>query len=181
MALFTRVQHLCIFIIVAPLIYHLLLNVWKASYTISASIIVDVPYDCPMPRVSSSLLLYWVLGVVLPLYRRDRKRMDSEENDATWWYRTASFFITMQGITQLLLTITDLLRRCQYEILEHPPCSSDLSPCDYNLFAKVKEPLRGFRYSTRDDLVPAIGRSFGTSTKMDALMVHEAFQIFGKK
>ena len=27
-----------------PLIYHLLPNVWKASYTISASIFVDVPY-----------------------------------------------------------------------------------------------------------------------------------------
>ena len=27
-----------------PLIYHLLSNVWKASYTISASIFVDVPY-----------------------------------------------------------------------------------------------------------------------------------------
>ena len=30
-----------------PLIYHFLLNVWKASYTISASIFVDVPYWPP--------------------------------------------------------------------------------------------------------------------------------------
>ena len=44
MALFTAVQHLCSFNIVAPIIYHLLPNVWKASYTISASIFVDVPY-----------------------------------------------------------------------------------------------------------------------------------------
>ena len=27
-----------------PYIYHLLLNIWKASYTISAAIFVDVPY-----------------------------------------------------------------------------------------------------------------------------------------
>ena len=47
MALFTGVQHLCIFNIVAPLIYHLLPNVWKASYTISTSIFVDVPYWPP--------------------------------------------------------------------------------------------------------------------------------------
>ena len=44
MALFTGVQHLCTFNIVTPLIYHLLPNVWKALYTISASIFVDVPY-----------------------------------------------------------------------------------------------------------------------------------------
>ena len=44
MALFTRAQHLCTFNIVAPVIYHLLPNVWKASYTISISIFVDVPY-----------------------------------------------------------------------------------------------------------------------------------------
>ena len=30
-----------------PLIYHLLTNVWKASYTIRASIFVDVPYWPP--------------------------------------------------------------------------------------------------------------------------------------
>ena len=65
MALFTRVQHLGIenFVIRAmlsfnsttfmyllyshPLIYHLLTNVWKASYTITASIFVDVPYWSP--------------------------------------------------------------------------------------------------------------------------------------
>ena len=52
-ALCAGVQHLCIFKIVARLIYHLFPNVWKASYTICASIFVDVPY-CP------SLVLYRV-------------------------------------------------------------------------------------------------------------------------
>ena len=47
MALFTGLQHLCIFNIVTPLIYLILPNVWKASYTISASIFVDVPYWLP--------------------------------------------------------------------------------------------------------------------------------------
>ena len=31
--------------------------------------------------------------------------------------------------------------------------------CYYDLFAKVKEPLRGTRYNTRDELIRAIGRS----------------------
>ena len=42
--LFTGVQHLCTFNIVASLIYHRLLNVWTVLYTISTSIFVDVPY-----------------------------------------------------------------------------------------------------------------------------------------
>ena len=40
---------------------------------------------------------------------------------------------------------TDLLRHWQWEIREHQPYSPDTSPCDYDLFAKVKEPLRGAR------------------------------------
>ncbi|KAJ4436367.1 hypothetical protein ANN_18999 [Periplaneta americana] len=56
-----------------------------------------------------------------------------------------------------------------------------MSPCDYNLFAKVKEPLRGTRYNTRDELIHTIGRSIRNITNMDALMVYDAFQTFGKR
>ena len=55
--------------------------------------------------------------------------------------------------------VMDLLRRWQWEILEHPPYSPDMSPWDCDLFAKVKEPLRGTWYNTRDELICAIGRS----------------------
>ena len=55
--------------------------------------------------------------------------------------------------------VTDLLRRWQWEILEHPPYSPYISPCDYDLFAKVKEPLRWTWYSTRDELIRAIRQS----------------------
>ena len=34
-------------------------------------------------------------------------------------------------------SVTDLLRRWQWKILEHPPYPPDMSPCDYDLFAKV--------------------------------------------
>ena len=60
--------------------------------------------------------------------------MGSEGNDDTWWYRIASFFMAMQGDTA---DVTELSRRWQWEILEHPPYSPDMSSCDYGLFAKV--------------------------------------------
>ena len=50
-------------------------------------------------------------------------------------------------------------------VLEHPPFSLDMSPCDYNPFAKVKEPLRRARYNTRDELINAIGRSVRNMNK----------------
>ncbi|KAJ4433695.1 hypothetical protein ANN_16006 [Periplaneta americana] len=38
-------------------------------------------------------------------------------------------------------------------------------PCDYDLFTKVKEPLRGTRYNTRDELIRALGRSIRNINK----------------
>ena len=37
--------------------------------------------------------------------------------------------------------------------------SPDVSPYDYDLFVKVKEPLQGTRYDTRDELIRALGQS----------------------
>ena len=71
-----------------------------------------------------------------------------EETTDTWWYRSLSFFMTMQGVTPLF-AVTDLLRRCQWETLEHPPYSPDMSLCDYEHFAKAKESIRWSRYNTR--------------------------------
>ncbi|KAJ4426936.1 hypothetical protein ANN_26735 [Periplaneta americana] len=40
-----------------------------------------------------------------------------------------------------------------------------MSPCDYDLFTEVKEPLRGTRYNTRDELIRAKGRSIRNINK----------------
>ena len=33
-----------------------------------------------------------------------------------------------------------------WEVLDHPPYSPDISPCDFHLFPLMKEPLRGIRF-----------------------------------
>ena len=67
------------------------------------------------------------------------------------------------------------------EILEYPPYPSDMSPCDYDLFAKVKEPLRGTRYNTRDELIHTIVQSSTEhQQKMDVLLMYDTYQTFGK-
>ena len=76
---------------------------------------------------------------------------------------------------------TDLLCPWQWEILEHSPNSHGMSPCDYDLFAKVKEPLRETRYNTRDELIRAEGRSIRNISKKDELMVYDAFSNIWRK
>jgi len=61
--------------------------------------------------------------------------------------------------------VTNLLRRWRWEILEPPSYSADMSPCDYDLFAKMKEPLRGIRYNTREAIIRAVGRSLLDSNR----------------
>ncbi|PRD28624.1 UNVERIFIED_CONTAM: hypothetical protein NCL1_31801 [Trichonephila clavipes] len=38
---------------------------------------------------------------------------------------------------------TQLLRRWEWEELEHPPYSPDISPCDFDIIPKIKELIRG--------------------------------------
>ncbi|PSN39634.1 hypothetical protein C0J52_27943 [Blattella germanica] len=72
-------------------------------------------------------------------------------------YRTVARWVTARCHTAA--AVRDLMRRWQWEILEHPPYSPDMSPCDYDLLSKVKEPLRGNRYNTREAIIHAVGRS----------------------
>ena len=62
--------------------------------------------------------------------------------------------------------VTDLFPRWQWEILEHPPYSPDMSPCYYDPFAKVKELVLGARCNTRDKRIRDIGRSMWNITNL---------------
>ncbi|GFR30061.1 regucalcin [Trichonephila clavata] len=47
-----------------------------------------------------------------------------------------------------------LLRR--WEELEHSPYSSDISPCDFDFIPKIKEPICGRRFTTREDIANSV-------------------------
>ena len=64
-----------------------------------------------------------------------------------------------------MLGVTDLLFCWQWEILEHPPYSPDMGPSNYDLFAKLEEPLQGIRYNTRNELIHTIGWSIQNINK----------------
>ena len=62
-----------------------------------------------------------------------------------------------------VIYVRDLLQCWRWVVLEHPPYSLDLSPCDYDLIPKLKVPLRGDRFRTRDDISIAVRRLIMTN------------------
>jgi histone-lysine N-methyltransferase SETMAR len=54
--------------------------------------------------------------------------------------------------------VQELLADYGWEVLPHPPYSPDLSPCDYDLFPKMKNQLRGRRYQCLNELFNEIVR-----------------------
>ena len=57
--------------------------------------------------------------------------------------------------------------------VSQPPYSQDLAPCDFWLFPKLKEKLRGFRYETLEEMKEAVTKLIDTLTQGD---FHGAFQ-----
>ena len=55
----------------------------------------------------------------------------------------------------------------------HPPYSPDLAPCNFCLFPKLKEKLRGCRYETIEEMKEAVTKVIDTLTQED---FHGAFQ-----
>ena len=51
--------------------------------------------------------------------------------------------------------------------VSHPPYSPDLAPCDFWLFSKLKENLRGCRYETIEEMKEAVTKVIDTLTQED--------------
>ena len=49
----------------------------------------------------------------------------------------------------------------------HLPYSPDLAPCDFWLFPKLKEKLRGCRYETIEEIKVAVTKDIDTPTQED--------------
>ena len=49
-------------------------------------------------------------------------------------------------------TITALLQKYKWEVVNLPPYSPDLSPCDYAIFGPLKKAVRGKRFTSDNDV-----------------------------
>ena len=51
--------------------------------------------------------------------------------------------------------IKEFLRQSGLEMIEHPPYSPELAPCDFWLFPNLKRHLKGRRYESESELIAA--------------------------
>ena len=63
----------------------------------------------------------------------------------------------------------DALEQLQWECLPHPPYSPDLSPPDFELFSRLKEPLRGQRFQSLEEVKSAARRVLNTINRESVL------------
>ena len=70
------------------------------------------------------------------------------------------------------ILITDYLTKMGIKTVPHSPYSPDLGPCDFWLFPKLKEKLRGCRYETIEEMKEAVMKVIDILTQED---FHEAF------
>ncbi|KAJ4451663.1 hypothetical protein ANN_03133 [Periplaneta americana] len=61
--------------------------------------------------------------------------------------------------SRIAASVVNLLRRWNWEILEHLPYSPDMSPCEFDLFVEMKLPLRGGRFKTTQAIIAAVEQS----------------------
>ena len=69
--------------------------------------------------------------------------------------------------------VTDYLTKMDIKTIPHPPCSSELGPCDFWLFPKLK----GCRYETITEMKEAVTKVIDMLTQED---FHGASQKFLK-
>ena len=62
--------------------------------------------------------------------------------------------------------VTDLLSKYEWEVLPHAPYSPDMSPPDFDLFHKLKEPMRGHRFPSLQEVYAAVTRAIRAVKKV---------------
>ena len=65
------------------------------------------------------------------------------------------------------ILVTDYLTKMGIKTVALPPYSPDLVPCDFWLFPKLKEKLRGYRYETIEEMKEDVTKVIDTHTQED--------------
>ena len=135
-------------------------------------------FDSPIARISSSLVLYRVLRSDFHFGEEIVIVLLSGENYDTWWYRTPSFFVTMQGVTPLLSWISCAADNGRFWNIHrtHPIWVHAITIAP----PKWKNNCEGPGITQEMNLSMLHGGQYRISTNMNALMVYYAFQTFGK-
>ena len=79
-----------------------------------------------------------------------------------WHFRSVAF-----PPGQCTILVTDYLTKMGIKTVPHSPYSPDLAPCDFLLFPKLKEKLRGCRYETIEEMKETVMKVIEKLTQED--------------
>ena len=151
------------------IIYHLLPNVWKALYTISPSIFVDVP--CWTPNSTDNFVSCVV--PVLSLWRRDRNHILVEYSGCSRISHCQRRKIAIIAAAVWLLALSWRTVGAYFVVFFWVHAITISSP-------KWKNYCERSGTTQEMNLSVLYGGQYGTWRKMDALMVYDSFHTFVK-
>ena len=106
------------------------------------------------------------LSVLVHLWKRIRHVRPKYSAPGSW------FLFHDKAPVHQAVAVQEFLARKQVCVLNHPPYSPDLYPCDYFLFPKLKLPLKGRLFEDVQDVQGAVTSSFsGHTTRRRAEVV----------
>jgi transposase len=85
-----------------------------------------------------------------------RRKMHKNRPDLLW---DGPLILHDNARSHLGKIVTDLLSKYEWEILHHAPYSPDMIPQDFDLFHKLKEPMRGHRFPSLEEVSAAVTRA----------------------
>ena len=113
------------------------------------------------------LVIQWLADSTRILYWRKWKSFTIRNDQAKDGQESTFYMTTPPLISVKLLSL--FLASEKVKVLNHPPYSPDLSPCDFFLFLRLKKTLSGNKYTSRSSLGSAVYQYLQQIPKEDYL------------
>ena len=119
-----------------------------------------------VPTVQTVNKEYYV-EVLTEFRKRFRRKRPALFKSAQWHFHQDN------ALVHNFILFTDFLTKMGIKTVPQPPYSPDLAPCDFWLFPKLKEKLRGYRYETIEEMKEDVTKIIDTLTQEE---FHGVFQ-----
>ena len=128
--------------------------------------------DDPFFDSTSMIYMHWVptgqtvnkeyyVEVLREFRKRLRRKRPAPFKSAQWHFHQDNAPVHNS------ILVTDYLTKMGIKTVPHTPYCPDLAPCDFCLFPKLKEKLRGCRYETIEEMKEAVTKVIDTLTQED--------------
>ena len=122
-------------------------------------------FDNPLFDSTGMIYMHWVPTGQTEVLREFRKRF-CQKRPALFKSGLWHFHQDNAPVYNSIL-VTDYLTKMSINTVPHLPHSPDLAPCDFWLFPKLKENLRGCRYEIIEEMKDAVTKVIDTLTQED--------------